>query len=58
MTGIEAARRNVGLGSFIAPDPLDRCIRDLETYLRQRFLDASRDSAARWLLPRHGTFAT
>lgn len=58
LAGIEAARRNVGLGSYIAPDPLDRCIRDLETYLRQPILDASRDSAARWLLRREGAFAT
>ena len=50
LSGIDAARRNVGLSSFIAPDPLDRCIRDLETYLRQPFIDVSRDSAARWLL--------
>lgn len=50
LAGIDAARRNVGLSSFVAPDPLDRCIRDLETYLRQPFVDASRDSAARWLL--------
>jgi alkylation response protein AidB-like acyl-CoA dehydrogenase len=50
LAGISAARRNVGLSSFIAPEPLDRCIRDLETYLRQPFLDASRDNAAAWLL--------
>lgn len=56
LAGIEAARRNVGLASFIAPDPLDRLIRDLETYLRQPFLDASRDSAARWLLAHKGVF--
>lgn len=51
---IEAARRNVGLSSFIAPSALDRCIRDLETYLRQPLVDASRDSAARWLLDGNG----
>lgn len=54
---IEATRRNVGLGSFIAPDPLDRVLRDLETYLRQPFLDASRDNAAGWLLGHDGRFA-
>lgn len=47
---IEATRRNVGLGAYIAPDPLDRCLRDLDTYLRQPFLDTSRDHAAGWLL--------
>ena len=56
LTIIEATRRNVGLSSFIAPDPLDRCLRDLETYLRQPFLDASRDHAARWLAARGGRF--
>lgn len=57
LTCIEATRRNIGLSSFIAPDPLDRVLRDLETYLRQPFLDASRDSAARWLLAHGGHFA-
>lgn len=54
---IEATRRNAGLGSFIAPDPLDRVLRDLETYLRQPFLDASRDNAAGWLLAHGGRFS-
>lgn len=53
---IDAARRNVGLGTFIAPDPLDRALRDLETYLRQPFVDASRDHAAAWLLDHGGAF--
>jgi len=53
---IEATRRNIGLSTFIAPDPLDRLLRDLETYLRQPFLDASRDHAARWLAARGGRF--
>jgi len=53
---IGATRRNVGLSTFIAPDPLDRVLRDLETYLRQPFLDASRDHAARWLAARGGRF--
>ncbi|MEN2787273.1 acyl-CoA dehydrogenase [Sphingomonas qilianensis] len=56
LTCIEATRRNIGLGSFIAPDPLDRVLRDLETYLRQPFLDASRDNAAAWLLDHEGRF--
>jgi alkylation response protein AidB-like acyl-CoA dehydrogenase len=56
LTCIEMTRRNVGLGSFIAPDPLDRVLRDLETYLRQPFLDASRDNAANWLLAHGGRF--
>ncbi|WP_375422625.1 hypothetical protein [uncultured Sphingomonas sp.] len=56
LAGVDAARRNVGLRSFIAPDPLDRVVRDLETYLRQPFLDASRDAAAGYLLPRAGCY--
>lgn len=56
LTCIEATRRNIGLSSFIAPDPLDRVLRDLETYLRQPFLDASRDNAAGWLLTHGGHF--
>ncbi|MGI4878705.1 MAG: acyl-CoA dehydrogenase family protein [Janthinobacterium lividum] len=51
---IDAVRRNVGLSTFIAPDPLDRVLRDLETYLRQPFVDASRDHAAAWLLEHEG----
>ena len=47
---VAATRRNVGLTSFMAPNPIDRVLRDLETYLRQPFLDASRDSVARHLL--------
>lgn len=51
---IAATRRNVGLSSFLAPNPIDRVLRDLETYLRQPFLDASRDSFARHVLARKG----
>ncbi len=47
---IAATRRNVGLSSFLAPNPIDRVLRDLETYLRQPFIDASRDSFARHVL--------
>ena len=53
---IDIARRNVGLSAFIGPDPLDRCCRDLETYLRQPMIDASRDNAAAYLLARGGVF--
>ncbi len=49
---VAATRRNVGLTSFLAPNAIDRVLRDLETYLRQPFLDASRDSYARHLLAR------
>lgn len=56
LTVIDATRRNIGLSTFVAPDPLDRCLRDLETYLRQPFLDASRDHAAGWLAAHGGRF--
>lgn len=54
---IETTRRNIGLSTFIKSDPLDLVIRDLETYLRQPFLDASRDNAVKYLLNREGSFA-
>ncbi len=56
LLGVDAARRNAGLAAFLGPDPLDRCCRDLETYLRQPMLDASRDNAAAYLLAHDGTF--
>ena len=36
---ISAASDNLGLGSFIASDPVERLVRDRETYLRQTNLD-------------------
>lgn len=57
LTVVAMARRNLGLSSFIAPDPVDRCVRDIETYLRQPFLDASRAHAATWLASHGGRFA-
>lgn len=58
LLGVDAARRNAGLAAYLGPDPLDRCCRDLETYLRQPMLDASRDNAAAYLLARGGTFGS
>jgi alkylation response protein AidB-like acyl-CoA dehydrogenase len=56
LASVDIARRNAGLSAFNGPDPLDRCCRDLETYLRQPMIDASRDNAADYLLARGGTF--
>jgi alkylation response protein AidB-like acyl-CoA dehydrogenase len=56
LASVDLARRNTGLSAFNGPHPLDRCCRDLETYLRQPMVDASRDSAANYLLSRGGTF--
>ena len=53
---VKDTRRNIGLSTFIAPHPLDLVIRDIETYLRQPFLDSSQDNAAKWLLQRKGRF--
>lgn len=43
-------QRGIGLGTMLRPSPIERIIRDLTTYLRQPFLDASLDAAARWAL--------
>jgi alkylation response protein AidB-like acyl-CoA dehydrogenase len=56
LASVDIARRNTGLSAFVGSHPLDRCCRDLETYLRQPMVDASRDSAANYLLSRGGTF--
>lgn len=54
---ISAARDNLRLGSFIAPDPVERLVCDLETYLRQPNLDGWRDAAAVWLIDHGGVFS-
>lgn len=43
---IDRAQRSLGLKAFMKPNPSERIIRDLTTYLRQPALDASRESAA------------
>ena len=54
---ISAARDNLGLGSFIASDPVERLVRDRETYLRQTNLDGWRDAAAVSLIDHGGVFS-
>lgn len=46
---IGLAERSLGLSAFLRPDPLDRVIRDLSTYLRQPFPDAVLDEAAAYV---------
>lgn len=47
---IERVQRGIGLSSMLRPNPVERIIRDLETYLRQPFPDAALDAAAFWSL--------
>ncbi len=47
---IERVQRGIGLGSMLRPEPVERIIRDLATYLRQPFIDGALDAAAGWLL--------
>ncbi len=52
LDGIELAQRSMGLGAFVAPNPVERMIRDLGTYLRQPAPDAVLLEAAAWYLGR------
>ncbi len=45
-------QRAVGLSAFLHPHPLERVMRDLQTYLRQPFPDAALDAAAARLFAR------
>lgn len=46
------AQKSVGLRAYLRPNPLERIIRDLTTYIRQPALDASLTSAAGFHLAR------
>ena len=46
LQAVACAQKAIGLKSFLRPNPLERVIRDLTTYLRQPALDASLASAA------------
>ena len=43
---VEQAQKSLGLKAFMHPNPIERIVRDLTTYLRQPNLDGSSDSAA------------
>ncbi|WP_207793788.1 acyl-CoA dehydrogenase, partial [Polymorphobacter multimanifer] len=47
---IERVQRGIGLSTMLRPNPIERIVRDLATYLRQPFPDAALDSAAIWAL--------
>ena len=42
---VERAEKSLGLKAFMHPNPVERLVRDLTTYLRQPALDASLESA-------------
>ena len=46
LRAVALAQKAIGLKTFLRPNPLERIIRDLTTYLRQPALDASLMSAA------------
>ncbi len=45
LTLVERAEKSLGLKAFMHPNPVERIVRDLTTYLRQPALDASLESA-------------
>ena len=47
---VACAEKAIGLKAFTRPNPLERVVRDLQTYLRQPALDASLLSAASFQL--------
>ena len=47
---LELVHRGMGLGAFIAPEPVERVSRDLSTYLRQPVPDAAMADAAAYVL--------
>lgn len=52
LDGIRLAQRSMGLGAFVAPNPVERMVRDLGIYLRQPAPDAVLLEAAAWHLAR------
>lgn len=51
---VALAERGLGLAAFARPDPVERVVRDLTTYLRQPAPDGALDDAARYLHARAG----
>ncbi len=49
---VALAQKSVGLRAYLRPNPMERVIRDLTTYMRQPALDASLTSAASFHLAR------
>ncbi len=49
---IALAERGLGLAAFTRPNPVDRVVRDLSTYLRQPFPDGALEDASAYLTQR------
>lgn len=49
---IQLAERGVGLAAFARPNPIERVVRDLSTYLRQPFPDGALEDAAAFVAGR------
>ncbi len=52
LDGILLVQRSLGLSAFLPPNPAERLMRDLATYLRQPAGDAGLTEAAAWFMPR------
>jgi alkylation response protein AidB-like acyl-CoA dehydrogenase len=50
---MDKVQQGLGLRALIAPNPIERVLRDLMTYLRQPALDMSLQSAAKFILDGH-----
>ncbi len=49
---MQAAQRSLGLGAYVAANPVEQLCRDLGTYLRQPAPDEALDEAAGWFMTR------
>ena len=51
---IQLVERGIGLSAFTRPNPIERVVRDLSTYLRQPFPDGALEDAAAFITGREG----
>ena len=56
MDAMRLIQRSLGLAGFLEPNPIERLMRDLGTYLRQPAPDEALTEAAAWLLENPGGF--
>ena len=52
LEAMRVVQRSLGLACFMQPNPVERLLRDLATYLRQPAPDETLDEAARWFTQR------
>ncbi len=52
LDAMRLAQRSLGLAAFVRPNPVERLLRDLATYLRQPAPDATLTEAAAWFTDR------